>query len=167
MAARRRWHHVVLAPAMLGGLLVIGLLAALPFDGAGAHTRPKTATTTRPPDAQPAASEPCRNTRHYPVEFVVSTNGQLMAVFMLAAGTTSGSIALSPADAQLAATHDAYVTDVQLGSYEPSTLAGSDRTLVCVLNPTFHFYCPVTNQMDQLCLTWVSRLGSVRPPEET
>jgi hypothetical protein len=168
MAAPRRWQqHAVLAPALLGGLLVIGLLAVLPFDGAGARPRPETATTTLAHDAPPMAGEPCRDTRHYPVKFVANANGQLMAAFMLAGGMTSGSLDLSPTDGQLAATHDAYVTDVQLGSYEPSTLTGSNGTLVCQLNPTFHFYCPATNQMDQLCLSWVSRQGSDHAPGET
>jgi hypothetical protein len=169
MAVRRRWHHhAVAAPALLGGLLVIGLLAALlPFDGAGARPRPETATTTRALDAPPMAGEPCRNTHDYPVKFVADTNGQLMAVFMLAGGVTSGSLDLSPTDVQLASTHDAYVTDVQLGSYESSTLTGSNGTLVCRLNPTFHFYCPTTNQMDRLCLTWVSRQGGDRVPGAT
>jgi len=154
-----------LTRALLGGLLLVGLLAALPFDEVGARPRAETATTTRPDDEPPIVGEPCRDTHHYSVKFVVDTDGRLSAVFMLAGGTTSGSIHLSPSDVRLAATHDAYVTDVQLGSYEPSTGAGPG-TLVCRLNPTFHFYCPVTDQMDQLCLTWVLPQGSHRTLHE-
>ena len=76
------------------------------------------------------------------------------AQFAFAGGAAQGARRLSPADIATLVGHRAiFATDVQLGSYEqaPTANAGS---LVCQVDPTYHFYCPTTDQLDRLCFTW-------------
>jgi hypothetical protein len=165
---RRSQSAALVSSTLVGGLLLISLLIALSVDGAGASRQLGTAASQPPTasihDTPPRPGEPCRNTHYYAVKFVTDSNGQIRAVFMLAGGMTSGSLDLSAADAQLVANHDAYVADVQLGSYEPSDPAEPKSEPVCRLNPTYHFYCPATDALDQLCLTWVPRRSTASTP---
>src|SRR5205807_204390 len=62
---------------------------------------------------------------------------------------------LSVDDASMIGTHDAFVSDTQLGTYELSN-QNDPNSLQCVLDPTFHFYCPATGVVGPpLCFTWV------------
>ena len=127
------------------------LLAAIlaPMDGAGS---PPIGAVRH---ANPHLGEPCRKVYRYDVTFVTDTEGGARAVFAFAGGATMGSLPLSAADGGLIAGHDAYVADVRQGSYELSDARSGQ--LVCRLNPTFHFYCPATDALDLLCITWVER----------
>ena len=104
--------------------------------------------------AAPSLGDPCRNTFHYDVRFTNDTSGNARANFSFAGGETAGSFALSDLDAQKMSTLDAFVTDVQLGTYEPSVATDPNSPLTCQINPTFHFYCPATGNVDEFCYTW-------------
>jgi hypothetical protein len=93
----------------------------------------------------------------YLVTLGEDAGGLPRAVFSFAGGTTRGTLPLSSDEASRLSAYNAYVSDVQLGSYEPSNPADPARGLVCRLSPTFHFYCPATGALDQLCLTWSGR----------
>jgi hypothetical protein len=108
----------------------------------------------------PKLGDPCQDTIHYPVAFTNDTAGDAHAQFSFAGGATGGSFPegsqyFSADDALKMATNDAYVTDVQLGTYERSDAADPNSQLTCQLNPTFHFLCPDTGQIDQFCLSWL------------
>jgi hypothetical protein len=105
-------------------------------------------------DRRPSLGEPCRNLYAHAAHVVIDANGDGVAIFTFAAGATTGRLPISAEEAKLAATRQPYMTDIQLGSYEPGASTG---VLVCRLNPTFHFYCPATDTLDSLCLTWVQR----------
>jgi hypothetical protein len=76
------------------------------------------------------------------------------AEFAFADGASRGVISVTLVQWSMAAVADAYVTDVQLGTYE-----WPDRgsRFECSIDPTFHFYCPATGATDQLCITWSRR----------
>jgi hypothetical protein len=112
----------------------------------------RSARTVLVRDDRPYLGESCLNLYAHPAVVVVDPGGDPDAVFTLAGGATSGRLPLSQDDVRLAATHDGYVIDAQLGSYEE--LGGR---LVCRLSPTFHFYCPDTDALDRACITWVAR----------
>ena len=59
-------------------------------------------------------------------------------------------------DVRLIRTSDAYVTDMQLGSYEASLPTGKFR-LRCDLDPRYQLYCPTTRTLGQLCYSWIRR----------
>jgi hypothetical protein len=65
-------------------------------------------------------------------------------------------------------THDAFVIEAQIGSYERSD-PNDPNSLTCVINPTLHFYCPgPPSRLDELCYQWQLH-GIVSPvpaPEE-
>jgi hypothetical protein len=111
--------------------------------------------------SNPSQGDPCRDINHYKVAFVDDTTGNGAAArFAFAGGATSGVFGLgsryfNEADAAMMGTNDGYVTDVQLGTYELSNAADPNSPLECRLNPTFHFFCPATDTLDQFCFTWV------------
>ena len=113
-------------------------------------------------DPRPRVGEPCRDLHSYAVQFTADADGRRAGVFAFAGGATSGSLPLTTEQAMLVADHRAYVTDVQLGSYEPIDNVDQSGRLTCRLDRTFHFYCPATDGLDQLCFTWVAR--RVSPP---
>ena len=103
----------------------------------------------------PHAGDPCTRIRYYRVSFTQDAAG-VRAVFRFAGGEAVGTFPLSADDAQLAASLDAYVADVQLGSYEFSQDAHHGE-LACRLDRTFHFYCRKSKAVDQFCYIWVPR----------
>jgi hypothetical protein len=123
-------------------------------------------TTVR--DPTPTLGEPCRNVFNYPVAFTEADSGAAMGIFNFAGGATSGNRALSPDDAAQIGTHDFYVTDVQLGSYEPSVATDPNSPLTCQINPTYFFYCPATRTVDQFCFTPVAHpiAPAASPPQD-
>ena len=111
--------------------------------------------------ANPTLGESCRDINHYRVAFTDDTTGNGAAArFAFAGGATSGVFGLgsryfTEADAAMMGTNDGFVTDVQLGTYELSNAADPNSPLACRLDPTFHFFCPATDTLDQFCFTWV------------
>ena len=104
----------------------------------------------------PSVGEECRIVHRYPVTFTDDAGGGWRATFAFAGGAARGSLPVSEDDATRIAGRTAYVTDVQLGSYEPAHQTDGHGPLACRLEPTFHFYCPATGVLDRLCYTWVS-----------
>jgi hypothetical protein len=119
-------------------------------------------------DSNPFLGESCQNVYYYPVSFSEAVSGGPWAVFAFAGQATAGTFPLSPGDATMIGGHDAYVSDVRLGSYELSNLNDPSSPLVCVLGSTFHWYCPATNTLEEFCYTWVdhpiSPISSPPPP---
>ena len=111
-------------------------------------------TPGAPAPSGPRAGDPCGAQRSYPVTFPADADGGMTAAFDFAGGAARGSLPLSTGDAQLAETHTASVTDVQLGTYEASRPHAAP---VCRVVPTVHFFCPATGALDQLCYTWAVR----------
>lgn len=107
-------------------------------------------------DAAPGLGEPCEDLRFYPVTFV-ETPGGWNASFAFADGATRGGLPLPADDWRMIESNDAYVADVQLGSFEPRTAGDHKTALLCRIDPTYHFYCPTSRALDQLCVTWVRR----------
>jgi hypothetical protein len=107
-------------------------------------------------DADPRRGEPCRDLYYYRVTFVEEEGG-VSASFTFAGGVGQASFPLSPDQLAMIADHTAYVTDVQLGSYEPGGQTESRTGLACRINPTYHSYCTATRGLDQFCYTWVRR----------
>lgn len=106
-------------------------------------------------DVAPTLGEECRNYFNHPVVFSEDFGGNPKSYFAFAGGATAGTWPLSDDDARMMGTHDAFVTDVQLGSYELSDPNDSNSKLECVINPTYHFYCPgPPAQLDVLCYRW-------------
>jgi hypothetical protein len=107
--------------------------------------------------AAPRLGDECRNIYHYPVNFTEDTSGGEQAHYAFSDGQFHGS-SLVGDDATMIGTNDAYVSDVQLGSYELSNPNDPASALTCHLDPTFHFFCPASNTLDpsQVCLTWVA-----------
>ncbi len=99
--------------------------------------------------------EACQILQTYPVSFTMNANGELMAMFALAGGSARGRLLLPDIDRRTLNMYDVYTTDVRLGSYEPPNVGNDRSALTCRVNPTFHFYCPVTGFMDQFCLIWL------------
>jgi hypothetical protein len=117
--------------------------------------------------AAPSLGDPCRNTFTYNVRFTNDTAGNAQARFAFAGGAAAGSFPLSDANAAMMGTHDAYITDVQLGTYEPSVATDPNSPLTCQINPTFHYFCPATGALDEFCYTWVLHpiLPGSSPPQ--
>lgn len=106
-----------------------------------------------PAGEQPRVGQPCQVVDRYPVSFTKDAGGAWIASFAFAGGATHGHLRVPDVDARMIAEHDAYVSDVRLGSYEPPP--GSQRSgLVCRVGPTYHFYCPAKGGVDRFCLTW-------------
>jgi hypothetical protein len=96
---------------------------------------------------------------HYQrVDFVVSSDGDVIAKFPVFGGVSIGTLPLSPDQVKMIEAWDAYVADAQLGSYEP---AAQQSVPECHLNRTYHFYCPAAHTLDQLCITWLPRSQEV------
>jgi len=105
---------------------------------------------------KPKLGDFCQNIYNHPVTFSEDVNGNPKATFAIFGNATTGSRDLSPADAEMMGTHDAFVSDTQLGSYELSNANDPNSALTCVLDPTYHFYCPATGVIGPpLCYTWV------------
>jgi hypothetical protein len=155
----------------------------LPYTGQLSCFRPggqRFGTAVAPPNVQvrdttnavPPIGEPCKNLYYYPVVFGEDTSGGASASFQFAGGGAGGTFPFGttvpvdmPADqAEMIGTHDAYVTDEQLGSYELANPNDPNSQHTCQLNPTFHFFCPATGVDDQFCLTWVDHpiVGTLR-----
>jgi hypothetical protein len=106
----------------------------------------------------PQLGDPCQNTYHYRVSFSNDTGGNAAGIFAFAGGATSGTFGIgskyfTQADADRMGTADAFVTDAQLGTYEPSNASDPNSPLTCQLKDTFHFICD--GQLDQFCFEWV------------
>lgn len=103
---------------------------------------------------------PCRVVQRAPVRLEPADAGGAEAIFSLAGGALRGAIRLSETDArEIGAGRDAHVTVVKLGSYEP---AGPGSPAVCSVDPTYHFSCEATSELDRLCIEWTRR-GHVAP----
>jgi hypothetical protein len=124
---------------------------------------PLTALASGSVTSRPAHSPPgdhCQSVQYHPVTLAVDAAGHALAQFALAGGRATGSLPLSADDAARLDMDDAFVSDVQLGSYELSNPAGGASPPVCVLDPTYHLYCPATHLVGSLCLTWSARRGA-------
>lgn len=113
-----------------------------------------------PPDRQVRVDQPklgdeCRDIFNHRVRFSEDTGGNWQGIYAILGNATEGSNPINADDAAMMGTHDAFVTDVQLGSYEPSNPADQNSALQCELNPTFHFFCPNTGNLDELCFSWL------------
>lgn len=118
-------------------------------------------------EPNPQLGDPCQNIYNHQVTFTEDTNGNPKAIFAIFGNATAGSLPLSDADAAMMGTHDAFISDTQLGTYEPSNPNDSTSPLTCVLNPTYHFYCPATGVVGPPpCYTWLLHTitGAVPPP---
>jgi hypothetical protein len=104
-----------------------------------------------PPGSGPRVGDPCRAVHANPATFVTDGDGRVSAVFRFAGGAAEGRVPLDARGAGLADSHAASVADVRLGSYEA---AGRGGAVECRLSGTFHFFCPATGAVDQLCVTW-------------
>ena len=95
---------------------------------------------------------------HYYRATIAHERSRTHAVFAFAGGASTGIVQLTADQASMAEIADAYVTDVQLGSVEPDRRNGA---LACMLDPTYHFVCPTTLEMDRFCFSWFhrSRIG--------
>jgi hypothetical protein len=121
----------------------------------------------------PKLGDPCQNIYNHPVTFTedTSTTGNPTAVFSILGGATTGQ--LSVTDASMIGTHDAFVSDTQLSTYELSNPNDPNSALQCVfINPpasTFHFYCPATGVVGPpVCFTWVlHQITGAAPPPAT
>jgi len=110
----------------------------------------------------PPIGEPCKNLYYYPVTFGENTAGGTSASFQFAGGTAGGTFDqdktqyFTAADAAMMGTHDAYVTDEQLGTYELANSSDPTSRHICTFDQaTFKFFCPATSTDDQFCFTWV------------
>jgi hypothetical protein len=118
-------------------------------------------------EPNPQLGDPCQNIYNHQVQFTEDTSGNPQAVFAIFGDATTGSLPLSDADAAMMGTHDAFISDTQLGSYEPSNPNDPNSPLQCVLDPTYHFYCPATGVVGPPpCYTWKLHPipGAVPPP---
>jgi hypothetical protein len=106
-------------------------------------------------DARPRPGESCRDLHFYRVTFD-QVDGAVRGTFFIFGGASRGTMTVSTNQIRLVDTSVAYVTDVQLGSYETSWMNGSAR-LWCDINSTYHLYCPSKKAIDQLCYTWLAR----------
>jgi hypothetical protein len=106
-------------------------------------------------DASPRLGEPCRDLHYYRVAFV-QVGGAVRGTFSIFGRMSQGSMAVPEDQVRLINTSDAYVADVQLGSYETSS-ANGNAPLRCDIAPTYHLYCPHASALDQPCYTWLAR----------
>jgi hypothetical protein len=110
----------------------------------------------------PRLGETCWQLNLHPATLVIDADSAVWARFTIADGATAGTSPVDRADVGMLATHRAYVTDVRIGSYEPSRPGDPGSSLVCRLAPTLHFYCPGTEMLDRICLTWHTTSSSAR-----
>ncbi|TMC04561.1 MAG: hypothetical protein E6J41_24505 [Chloroflexi bacterium] len=115
----------------------------------------------------PKLGDPCQNIYYHPVTFTEDTSptGDPTGHFSILGNVTTGQLGVD--DASMIGTHDAFVSDTQLGSYELTNPNDPNSPLQCVLNPTFHFFCPATGVVGPpLCFTWVLHpiTGNPTPP---
>jgi len=103
---------------------------------------------------RPRAGAPCEDLQYHRVEFVAVGGGAEVARFALFGGLSQGTLALRADQVAMISSRDAYVADVQLGTYEPRSDGGGLR---CRLDPRYHFDCPTTRTLDQLCLVWTPK----------
>src|SRR5215469_7847298 len=118
--------------------------------------------------ANPQVGDPCQNIYNHPVTFTENASGDPKAIFAIFGNATAGSLPLSDTDAAMMGTHDAFISDTQLGTYEPSNPNDPNSPVQCVLNPTYHFYCPATGVVGPPpCYTWIPHpiTGTVPPPK--
>lgn len=133
--------------ALLLILMVVGVFEPPPIPpAAGVHSDAS---------AHPTLGEPCQLVQAYPVSFVMQPDGTWSASFAFAGGMAIGHLSLPSIDGRRIARSDAYVDDVQLGSYEHVDVGHGRARITCRVDPTYHFYCPATGAVDQPCLTWV------------
>ena len=138
-ASRTGARGLVRPAAVLASAVLVGVAAQPPAAGAGAG-------------GGAGVGEPCRAVHRAPVRLASNPAGGVEAVFSLAGGSLRGAVPLSAREAsELGARRDVYVTDVQLGTYEP---AAPGAAAVCRLDPTYHFLCEATGALDQLCFEW-------------
>ena len=127
-------------------------LLALLREGGSVSCRPSgdhaLLVTVRAPN--PRVGSPCQDVRYERVDFVV-TGRDVSARFVAFGGLSQGELSLTPDQAKLIGTWDAYVAEAQLGTYESDLDRGG---LTCRLNPTLHFDCPTAHVLDRLCLVW-------------
>jgi hypothetical protein len=106
-------------------------------------------------EAQPQVGDPCQNIDYHPVTFSEDTGGNPAAHFAIFGSASEGTLPLTADDAAMMGTHDAFVSDTQLGTYQLTNPA-DPTSLACQLNPTFHFFCPATGVVGPpVCYTWV------------
>jgi hypothetical protein len=103
-------------------------------------------------DRRPYAGEPCANLEFNGVAITVGGDGAT-ARFAAFGGLSQGTFRVPPDQVAMIGTETAYVVDVQLGTYEEAT-PNESHGPVCGADPTFHFDCPTTRELDQLCLVW-------------
>lgn len=105
-------------------------------------------------EAAPQLGDPCQSIYYHAVTFSEDTSatGNPTAHFPVLGGASSG--ALSVSDAAMIPGSNAYVADTKLGSYELSDPNNPNSPLQCVLNQTFHWYCPNTGVVDSFCFVW-------------
>lgn len=101
----------------------------------------------------PELGDTCWQMSLQPVTFVVQPDGTTQARFRLAGGDIVGALAVE-SGSNPSVMPEAYVVDVRLGSYEPSDGGDPTSPLTCRFGSTLHFYCPVNQMLDRLCLTW-------------
>jgi hypothetical protein len=103
-------------------------------------------------DGRPRAGGPCANLDFNRVVFTVGGDGAT-ARFAAFGGLSQGVVRVPPDQMAMIGAEAAYVVDVQRGTYEEAT-SGGGHGLVCSVDPTFHFDCPTTRELDRLCLVW-------------
>jgi len=133
------------------GLVTVLLVAAFEPTGPRDTARP----STLPAAVLPRLGEACWLVQRYPVNFARDATGTWEASFAIAGGATTGHVPLPGIDSRTLAESEAYVADVRFGSYEPADAANERRSVICRLQPTYHFYCLSAAAVDQFCLTWV------------
>ena len=106
-------------------------------------------------DRNPRPGEPCWDVHYYRVN-LLRVAGEVRGRFTIFGGASQGSITVPDTQVTMLQSSDAYVTDVQLGSYEQSGEEGK-VSLQCEIAPAYRFYCPATRELDQLCYTWLRR----------
>jgi len=119
-------------------------------------------------ETAPQLGDPCQNIYNHPVTFTEDSGGNPKAIFAIFGNATAGSLPLSASEAAMMGTHDAFISDTQLGSYELSNPNDPNSPLACVLNPTYHFYCPATGVVGPPpCYTWILHpiAGTVPKPQ--
>jgi hypothetical protein len=129
------------------------------WNTAGHHTlvcTPKASATV------PKLGSTCWQMSLQPVTFAIQRDGRIQARFALAAGGIEGALPVEVGSIP-SNMPEAYVVDMRLGSYEPSDASDPTSPVVCRLASTWHFYCPVSQTLDRICLTW--RRSSARAGE--
>lgn len=120
-------------------------------------------------EANPQVGDSCQNIYNHPVTFTEDATGNPKAIFAIFGNATAGSLPLADTDSAMMGTHDAFISDTQLGTYEPSNPNDPNSPPQCVLNPTYHFYCPATGVVGPPpCYSWVLHpIAGAAPPPAT